>query len=192
MFNLVFSRRYAMAHRLISGQSEKCATPHGHNEFVTVRLMATEPQRLDGHLNMVETFERAKSAWHRWIDNHVDHAFQLSDRDPLIGWFRSYEPQRLARILVTPGDPTTEVLACCMMAKLNALLADDGGRLICTDIEVQETPTNTVSFKGDPLPMLPQSPRGERWWTRADMSINDLAAEDAAGVERGLLVSAGA
>ncbi len=187
MFNLVFSRRFAMAHRLISGNSEKCATPHGHNEFVTVRLMATQPSRLDGHMNMVEPFERAKAAWHRWVDNHVDHAFQLSDRDTLIDWFRLHEPHRLTRILVTPGDPTTEVLACCMMAKLNALLVDDGARLICTEIEVQETPTNTVRFTGDPLPMLPP---GAQWWTRADMSINDLVAEESASVGRNVLLPA--
>jgi 6-pyruvoyltetrahydropterin/6-carboxytetrahydropterin synthase len=174
LFSLVFSRRYAMAHRLIAGQSEKCATPHGHNEFVTVVLQATEPCRLDANINMVEPFERAKSAWHRWIDNHVDHAFQLSDQDPLITWFTLHEPERLNRILVTPGDPTTEMLACLMMSKLNALLADDGGRLLCTDIEIQETPTNTVRFAGDPSPMLPQGPAHACWWMRPDMSINDL------------------
>lgn len=189
MFNLVFSRRFAMAHRLIAGMSEKCATPHGHNEFVTVHLMATEPQRLDGHVNMVEPFERAKSAWHRWVDNHVDHAFQLSDADPLLDWFRQHEPQRLSRIMITPGDPTTEVLACCMMAKLNTLLEQDGGRLICTQIEVQETPTNTVRFTGDPLPMLPTVAVGERWWRRADMSINDLPPEHSAPLEHRLLAT---
>eukprot|EP01037_Dinobryon_pediforme_P005436 gene5436-5491_t len=175
-----------MAHRLIAGQSEKCATPHGHNEFVTVRLHATDPKRLDGNVNMVETFERAKSAWHCWIDNHVDHAFQLSDQDPMIGYFRMNEPKLVPRILVTPGDPTTEMLACCMLAKLNALLKADGGRLTCADIEVQETPTNTVSFKGDPLSMLPRMSGHDAWWLRADMSINDLLP-----VEPRLMLAAG-
>ncbi len=174
MFSLVFSRRYSMAHRLIAGESEKCATPHGHNEYVTVRLQATAPTPLDGRVNMVETFERAKSAWHRWIDNHVDHAFQLSDHDPLIDWFQAHEPARAARLLITPGDPTTEMLACCMMSKLNALLAADGGRLSCASIEIQETPTNTVTYTGDPAPMLPAAQLAPRWWARADMSINDL------------------
>lgn len=175
MFSLVFSRRYAMAHRLIAGASDKCATPHGHNEFVTVRLRATEPARLDGQANMVEPFERAKAQWHRWIDEHVDHALQLSDRDRLLDWFVAHEPERLARILITPGDPTTETLACCMMAKLNALLKADGDRLVCVSIELQETPTNTVQFEGDPLSMLPACAPVEAWWLRADMSINDLA-----------------
>ena len=38
MATLEFTRRYAMAHRLLATKSAKCAIPHGHNEFVTVRL----------------------------------------------------------------------------------------------------------------------------------------------------------
>jgi 6-pyruvoyltetrahydropterin/6-carboxytetrahydropterin synthase len=176
MFDLVFSRRFAMGHRLTASGSEKCATPHGHNETVTVRLRAVRPAPLDGEANMAEPFERAKATWHRWIDDHVDHAFQLSQADPLLDWFIQREPHRLDRILITPGDPTTEALACCMMAKLNAFLASDGGRLFCAEIRIEETPTNTVSFDGDPLAALPDVAGADRWWLRADMSINDLRA----------------
>ena len=144
---------------------------------------------------MVESFERAKSTWHRWIDEHFDHAFQLSDADPLVDWFRTSKPQRLKRILVTPGDPTTEVLALCMMAKLGAFLTADGGRLQCVEIRIDETPTNTAIFKGDPLAALPPSIAPDRWWTRADMSINDLhsvktqgAADMAVAAERSILL----
>jgi 6-pyruvoyltetrahydropterin/6-carboxytetrahydropterin synthase len=174
MFNLVFSRRFAMGHRLIEGCSEKCAIPHGHNEIVTVTLRAVSSSRLDGKANMVEPFERAKALWHRWIDDHVDHALQLSATDPLLGWFVRHEPQRLRRILITPGDPTTEMLACCMMAKLNALLAHDGRRLVCAQIRLEETPTNTVTFDGDPLTMLPETAPRDAWWCRPDMTINDF------------------
>ncbi|MBS5904533.1 MAG: 6-carboxytetrahydropterin synthase [Acetobacteraceae bacterium] len=174
MFNLVFSRRYAMGHRLITGGSEKCGIPHGHNEIVTVTLKAVAPAPLDGSANMVESFERAKSTWHRWIDDHVDHSLHLSADDPLLDWFASREPHRLARILVTPGDPTTEVLAVCMMAKLNALLAADSGRLACAAIRIEETPTNTVTFDGDPLAFLPRTSLECPWWLRADMAINNL------------------
>lgn len=174
MFNLVFSRRFAMGHRLLSCGSEKCGTPHGHNEVVTVKLQPVRPAPLDGESNMAEPFERAKGTWHRWIDNHVDHAFQLSKADPLLDWFIRHEPHRLDRILVTPGDPTTEALACCMMAKLDAFLAADGGRLVCAEIRLEETPTNTVTFDGDPWAALPAIEGSDRWWLRADMSINDL------------------
>lgn len=177
MFNLVFSRRFTMGHRLIAGGSEKCAIPHGHNEVVTVRLRAVQSSRLDGAGNMVEPFERAKATWHRWIDDHLDHALQLSAADPLLDWFMQRESHRQDRILVTPGDPTTEMLACCMMAKLAAFLIADGGRLSCADIRIEETPTNAVTFDGNPALYLPTGQGADAWWHRPDMSINDLGAE---------------
>jgi len=170
MFSLVFTRRYSMAHRLLQGGSVKCAVPHGHNEFVTVKLVAAAPKPLDLRVNMVEPFERAKKQWHDWIDNHVDHALQLSSADPLIGFFREAEPEKLERLLLTPGDPTTEMLAACFMAKISAFLAADGGRLVCAEVSIEETPTNTVTFTGDPAAFLP----AEGWWNRADRTINDL------------------
>jgi 6-pyruvoyltetrahydropterin/6-carboxytetrahydropterin synthase len=176
MFSLVFSRRFAMAHRFIAGHSEKCAVPHGHNETVTATLRAASPAALDGEANMIEPFERAKGLWHRWIDDAVDHSFHLSAEDPLLDWFATREPHHLKGILVTPGDPTTEVLAVCMMAKLNAFLAADGGRLLCVSIRVDETPTNTVIFDGDAETFLPTTRQPHPWWARPDMSINDLGA----------------
>lgn len=92
----------------------------------------------------------------------------------MIEWFRAHEPQRLDRLLVTPGDPTTEMLAACLMAKLNAFLAADGNDLHCVELTVEETPTNAVTFTGDPAEALPL--RRDGWWSRADDSINDLAA----------------
>lgn len=123
---------------------------------------------------MVEPFEQAKSIWHGWIDNHVDHSFHLSANDPLLAWFTDREPHRLGRMLVTPGDPTTEILTVCMMAKLGAFLAADGGRLLCTSIPIEETPTNTVTFAGCPADYLPLTAQAASWWTRPDLSINDL------------------
>lgn len=80
----------------------------------------------------------------------------------------------MGRILVTPDDPTTELLACCMMAKLNAFLDREGRRLTCAEIRIEETPTNMVLFNGNPLSFLPASDRPLPWWQRPDMSINDL------------------
>ncbi len=171
---LVFSRRFSMGHRLIRGGSEACALPHGHNETVTVRLQATSPRRLDGVANMVLPFERAKAIWHRWIDDRLDHALQLGEDDPLLDWFLQHEPARAERIVLTPGDPTTELMACLMMAKLGAFLQADGDLLRCVEIRLEETPTNTVLFDGDPLAVLPaMRPALDCWWRRPDMSIAD-------------------
>ncbi|OFX08644.1 MAG: 6-pyruvoyl tetrahydropterin synthase [Alphaproteobacteria bacterium RIFOXYD12_FULL_60_8] len=174
-FSLIFSRRFSMAHRLIESGAEACATPHGHNEVVSVTLIDFQKERLNGHDNMVASFETAKRTWHRWIDEHVDHAFQLSERDPLIAYFSTHEPQRLSRLLLTPGDPTTEVLAACFMSKVNAILASEFPSLRCAEVRIEETPTNTVVFNGDPARVLP--PRPSPWWSRADMCLNDLTRE---------------
>lgn len=177
MFNLVFTRRYSMAHRLMADRSSKCAIPHGHNEIVTARVAATAPERLDGHRNMVAPFEDTKRLWHDWIDQSVDHALQLSHDDPLIDYFRKAEPDKLARLLIMPGDPTTELLAACFMAKLNAFLARQGERLRCVELQIEETPTNAVIFTGDPVDVLPETSGQNQmpWWRRADMSINEFA-----------------
>ena len=177
MFSLVFTRRYSMAHRLIADPSSKCAVPHGHNEIVTARIEAPALARLDGRGNMVAPFETTKERWHAWIDEAVDHALQVSQSDPLIDYFRSQEADKLGRLLVMPGDPTTELLAACFMAKLNTFLADDGTSLRCVELTIEETPTNAVVFTGDPADALPEQTGANRtpWWYRADMSINDLA-----------------
>jgi len=182
MFDLVFSRRYSMAHRLIAGPSKKCAIPHGHNEVVTINLKPVHPNRLDGAGNMVESFERAKARWHGWIDNCVDHAFQLSNVDPLIEWFQRFEPHRLERVLITPGDPTTEMLACCFKAKLSAFLLADGDSLTCVAVRIEETPTNTVIFSGEPRAALPLTNAADPWWFRPDTDINDLVADGGDGL----------
>lgn len=171
-FELVFSRRFSMAHRLIAGCSAKCATPHGHNEIVTVKLVSLASRPLDQNANMVAEFAQAKASWHQWIDGAVDHALQLNSEDSLIEFFRQNEPDKLSRLLITPGDPTTEMLAVCFMSKLNTLLVKGKTWLTCIEVAIEETPTNTVVFNGNPSHHLGNRPA---WWNRSDMSINDLS-----------------
>lgn len=175
MPDLVFTRRFSMGHRLIHGASESCALPHGHNEFVTVKLSPTQPARLDGHGNMPVSFQKAKSTWHRFVDEKLDHALQLAEDDPLLDWFKAHEPARARRIVVTPGDPTTELMVCLMMAKIGAFLQAEGSLLRCTELSLQETPTNTVTFSGDPNDFIPtRNTISECWWHRPDMSVSNI------------------
>ncbi|QDH13381.1 6-carboxytetrahydropterin synthase [Formicincola oecophyllae] len=183
---LLFTRRFSMGHRLIAGTSDRCAIPHGHNEHVTVSLAAGlgHPSwdgaggsgRLDGHANMLLPFAEAKGRWHRFIDERMDHSFQIGRDDPLLDWFRTHEPSRLGRLVVTPGDPTTELLAALLMAKMNAFLHAQGDVLRLTALEIRETPTNAVRLVGgDPSAYLPVCPAVEGegplpWWHRADDS----------------------
>jgi 6-pyruvoyltetrahydropterin/6-carboxytetrahydropterin synthase len=150
--------------------------PHGHNWFVSVTVSAAEPKPLDRDKNMVVEFKRAKADWHRWVDENMDHTFQLNARDPLIDWFRREESERLSRVLVCPGDPTTEMLAALWMCKAQAFMDAAGNGLIVDELALEETPTNTVILSGRRAyeSHVPLSRQGEFWWERADASINDL------------------
>tara|TARA_R110002073_G_scaffold190682_6_gene349449 strand:+ start:2270 stop:2806 length:537 start_codon:yes stop_codon:yes gene_type:complete len=176
-FEICFTRRYCMAHRLFNIRNSRCFVPHGHNEFVKVYLVSIGNDTLDGGVNMMAPFAVLKQVWHQWIDDHVDHSLQLSSQDPMLDYFKTREPENLAHLMITPGDPTTEVLAALFMSKINALLADQGLAVRCRKVEIEETPTNTVSFSGDAKDVIstarydgPQTP----WWQRPDMTINDL------------------
>jgi 6-pyruvoyltetrahydropterin/6-carboxytetrahydropterin synthase len=171
---LEFSRRYAMAHRLRADPAGKCATPHGHNETVTIRLAPMARFRFSG-ANMAAPFEAVKHRWSAWIDGHVDHSLMLDEADPLIGYFRDNEPERLSRIMSFPGDPTTEALAACFFLKGAAFLARDALPFEMAEVRVEETPTNAVILSRDTFdPDAAGLPAG-RWPLRADMSINDWA-----------------
>ena len=162
---------------MFSLKDSKCFVPHGHNEFVKVHLVSEGDGRLDGVSNMSNKFETLKKSWHGWIDEAVDHSMQMTSVDPLLNYFKQNEPENLKHLLITPGDPTTEVLAACFYAKINAFLKHDQLNMSCSRVEIEETPTNTVIFHGNPDEAIssehyegPEIP----WWHRADMSINDL------------------
>jgi len=163
---LRFRRRFSMAHRLTSGAASKCATPHGHDEYVTVELVARRPSTLDGEANMVAEFGKAKGRWHRFVDERLDHGLQLSASDPLLAIARKRFPEW--RLIVTPGDPTTELMTALLAAKCQAILDDElEGALRVRRVVLDETPTNAVAFEGDPREVLPP---GDGWWWRPDES----------------------
>jgi len=187
-FSLEFTRRYCMAHRLLAGLAPKCAFPHGQNEYVRVRLAARTTSPLDGVGNMVEEFGALKLMWHQWIDDAVDHSFQLSERDPLVEYFLEQEPAAIPRLLITPGDPTTECLAACFFEKLTAFLREQRSSLECKSIRILETPTNSVVFSATSVTVLPVTSYVP-WWQRADMTINDLRPAVAASTNTSRLSS---
>lgn len=171
-FTLRFSRRYSMGHRLISDAAPNCRVPHGHDEVVTVELVKEGNGGLDPRTNMLVEFDQAKRRWFDWIDGEVDHSFHLNEGDPLVGFFREREPHLLGRLLLTPGDPTTEIRAACFKSKLGSFLRRDNPGLRCASLTIQETPTNAVVCEAaDPAGLMPE---GDHWWTRADDTINDL------------------
>jgi 6-pyruvoyltetrahydropterin/6-carboxytetrahydropterin synthase len=173
MASLEFTRRYAMAHRLLATKSAKCAIPHGHNEFVTVRLDPLGAFKFSD-TNSAAPFEAVKKRWHAWIDEAVDHALHLGEDDPLIGYLRDNEPALLKQIMTFQGDPTTEALAACFFLKLSAFIADDKLPFIVREVRIEETPTNTVIIARETFAPATCGLRATAWPWRADMSINDF------------------
>jgi 6-pyruvoyltetrahydropterin/6-carboxytetrahydropterin synthase len=173
MAALEFTRRYAMAHRLLKAQSSKCAIPHGHNELVTVRLDPLGPFTFS-ETNAAAPFEQIKRRWRQWIDDHVDHALHLGEDDPLIGYFREHEPALLKQIMTFQGDPTTEALAACFFLKASAFVAFDRLPFSVREVRIEETPTNTVVLSRDHFDPGLSGLRPGAWPWRADMSINDF------------------
>ncbi len=173
MAALEFTRRYAMAHRLLATQSPKCGIPHGHNEFVTIKLTPTHKFTFRD-TNSAAPFEQAKRRWHAWIDEHVDHALHLGETDPLIDFFREREPQRLSQIMTFQGDPTTEALAACFWLKASAFIAADALPFALSEVRIEETPTNTVVVSRETFDPATCGLRAGAWPWRADTSINDF------------------
>jgi 6-pyruvoyltetrahydropterin/6-carboxytetrahydropterin synthase len=173
MAALEFTRRYSMAHRLLADPDSKCAIPHGHDQYVRVRLMPDRAFRFGG-ANAAAPFELVKRRWHGWIDASVDHSLHLNVADPLLTYFREREPSRLARIMSFEGDPTTEALAASFWLKLSAFVAADGLPFRVGEVGIQETPTNTVIVTRDSFDAEDCGLGPAVWPRRADMSINDF------------------
>lgn len=168
-----FTRRFSMAHRLLADRTSKCATPHGHNEFVRVTLKPKSSASVKwGQANYALSFDALKRDWHRFVDEALDHAFQLGANDPLIGFFQTHEPDIVPRLLVIDGDPTTEAVALALYYKLNAILVRHVPDFECVRFEIEETPTNSVILTPEDLVNGPQL---GQWCHRADLSLNDLS-----------------
>lgn len=180
-----FKRRFSMAHRLRFDHLSKCMTPHGHNEFVAVSLQPKAEAKgmtkgVDwGHANYAASFADLKRHWHAFVDDALDHAFQLGHDDPMIGYFEAHEPELLPRLLIIQGDPTTEAVAAALYMKLRAILAKFRPDFECVRFEVEETPTNSVVLTPADIAACPIA-LGD-WCHRADLSLNDLLPADSWG-----------
>ncbi len=177
-----FKRRFSMAHRLRFDRSSKCMTPHGHNEFLAVSLQprATAKGMDWGDANYAASFADLKRHWHAFVDDALDHAFQLGHDDPMIGYFQAHEPELLQRLLIIQGDPTTEAVAAALYLKLNAILARFRPDFECIRFEIEETPTNSIVLTPQDVAQCPI--RLGEWCHRADLSLNDLLPADAWGM----------
>jgi hypothetical protein len=129
-----------------------------------------------------------------WFDGIVSRSIAFSnDNEDALGMIIDSEGKnRTGNILmITPGDPTDDVLAALFQAKLNAL----GGDTIEVGlVEVKsDNPVGlSFTFVGDATKILPSMDRwmGERnyfdkpWWDRDDSSTLDVIPPEGADLTK--------
>ena len=115
---LRFKYRFEAAHRFTQSASPACMTPHGHTWYATLHLKSTAPLNSE---DMSVEFTQLKSSWKEFITEVFDHSYMCNYQDPLI------EPllvvNKNARLLLFPGDPTTELISLLMFSKANQFIA---------------------------------------------------------------------
>jgi len=160
--NLNFKYRFEAAHRFTDANS-KCSTPHGHTWWVTLTL-SHESADIDLANNFATDFKDLKSGWKRFVDNELDHHFFLNSSDSLASYLEKTEPN--LNVKLTPGDPTTEVLAALFLKKAESIL---GGlnHISVNSILLEETPTNSVlinKIDADQLIQRLDVKQKNQWW----------------------------
>jgi len=170
MPNLIFTRRFSMAHRLLSDKSIKCQNIHGHNIYIKWSVSTRLNFKFDFNENMANSFGELKKRVHEWIDYHVDHSTFLNVRDPLLGWTKENIPN--AKVLVFPGDPTTEMIAAAFYNKISCFM-QDFSNIELDSVEIEETPTNTVFTTSSFNLVNDKYENYDNWW----FNQNDYSTE---------------
>lgn len=134
-----FRYRFEAAHRF-TDVSSKCSTPHGHTWWLTLCL-SHESSDINLEKNFATDFKDLKSGWKSFVDNELDHHFFLNSEDSLANHLRETEPN--LNIKLTPGDPTTEVLAALFFRKAESLLGQFE-HIEVSSVLLEETPTNSI------------------------------------------------
>lgn len=167
MFKMDFTYRFEAAHRFTKSCSESCMSPHGHTWYAT--LIVSGHDKLN-QADMLAEFKMVKSGWKETIDKVFDHSCLLNVEDPLVPFLRTIIPG--ARIIEFPGDPTTELIAALLHRKAQVLIEAAGLHQLLTveAVEIQETPTNTVTYQ-DKMGFLPSDHMFNGyngWWNQGN------------------------
>lgn len=167
MFNLLFRYKFEAAHRFTKSCSMSCATPHGHTWYAVAELRSLVPQLAQD--DMVVEFSKLKKNWKTLIDETFDHSYLCNVEDALLPSMRQHIPH--LRMVPFPGDPTTELIAALLFHKMQMFLQASGLDKVVEVVRVQvdETPTNSVSWTSDKSFLTNGTYRGySGWWTSSD------------------------
>jgi 6-pyruvoyltetrahydropterin/6-carboxytetrahydropterin synthase len=122
--------RFEAAHRLLKNYTGKCTSNHGHSWLATLHLEGTDLDEKD----MLIDFQELKTL-KTWIDNNLDHASLLWEKDPMCNFIR----ESGQRIYTTVKNPTSEHIAEIILKEAIRLFENSKIKVRC--IEVNETCT---------------------------------------------------
>jgi len=120
--------------------------------------------------------DTARNVWSTWIAG-LQHSLHCVTADPLVTFFQNDQPNKLNRIVTTPGDPTAEMLTMLLARKFRALCSNllelraitfslDALEATTLDFPVDDTiPQEMLDFILAPSNVA-------NWWDRNDMSTN--------------------
>lgn len=138
---LRFKYRFEAAHRFTQSTSPACMTPHGHTWYATLHLQTSATLNKN---DMSVEFHQVKSEWKSLITNTFDHSFMVNMTDPLIESVSQIHPT--ARLILFPGDPTTELIALLLFNKCEMFMTQSqwNQQIVVSGITIDETPTNSI------------------------------------------------
>lgn len=127
MAEVSFTYEVPMGHRLMN-HAGKCRFPHGHN--YVFQVFVSGPMDYDG---MVLDFAILKGTVRRFFEE-FDHAFVLSENDPLVGIFREsvHGPDVPTKVVVINAHPTAENLAALLCDHISTKL-EMSCRVFCNE-----------------------------------------------------------
>ena len=132
-----------MGHRLGDGYTSKCRHAHGHRYVAELSFVAPA---LD-EFGMVLDFDDIKRLAKVWIDEHIDHAFLVYERDTRLLDFLRAEQNRHH---VVDFNTTVENIAGWLGTELQATIdADDAVKprgVQLTRVRVYETPNGWAEW----------------------------------------------
>ena len=138
---LRFKYRFEAAHRFTQSTSPACMTPHGHTWYATLHLKTSTSLNKN---DMSVEFHQVKSEWKSLLANTFDHSFMINMNDPLREPTLQVHPS--ARLILFPGDPTTELVALLLFNKCEMFMTNSPWKteITVSGITIDETPTNSI------------------------------------------------
>ncbi len=160
-----FRYRFEAAHRFTQGAT-KCSTPHGHTWWINLSL-SHSVHLIKSDTNFSWDFADLKKEWKSFVDGCLDHSFICNEKDPLLEPLLKINSE--SRILKTPGDPTTEILAILFLKKARTLFKKFEGVEVLK-LTLEETPTNSISLSSKDLNEISKDylNKDNMWWNSED------------------------